>query len=58
VKRRLAISALIPQILNAYRDGEIEPETMQQLTLATAKQQKGGAGCSRTRRSLLQPEAD
>jgi ParB family chromosome partitioning protein len=40
VKRRLAISALIPQILNAYRDEEIEPETMQQLTLATAKQQK------------------
>lgn len=40
VKRRLAISALIPQILGAYRDGEIEPETVQQLTLATAKQQK------------------
>jgi ParB family transcriptional regulator, chromosome partitioning protein len=40
VKRRLAISALIPQILSAYRDGDIEAETMQQLTLATAKQQK------------------
>jgi len=40
VKRRLAISALIPQLLLAYREGQIEPETMQQLTLATPKQQK------------------
>ena len=31
--------ALIPQILSAYRDGDIEAETMQQLTLATVKQQ-------------------
>jgi ParB family chromosome partitioning protein len=40
IKRRLAISALMPQILGAYRDGDIEAETMQQLTLATTKQQK------------------
>jgi ParB family chromosome partitioning protein len=38
VKRRLAISALIPAILNAFRAGQIEAETMQQLTLATPKQ--------------------
>lgn len=40
VKRRLAIAALIPPVLKAYREGAIEPETIQQLTLATPKQQK------------------
>ncbi|MEZ0081516.1 ParB/RepB/Spo0J family partition protein [Bradyrhizobium japonicum] len=40
VKRRLAISALIPSVLNAYRTGAIEPETIQQLTMATKAQQK------------------
>lgn len=40
VKRRLAIASLIPPVLKAYRDGSIEPETIQQLTMATPKQQK------------------
>ncbi len=40
VKRRLAIAELITPILNAYRKGEIEPETIQQLTIATKAQQK------------------
>ena len=40
VKRRLAIASLIPPVLKAYREGEIEPETIQQLTMATPKQQK------------------
>lgn len=40
VKRRLAIAALIPPVLKAYREGAIEPETIRQLTLATPKQQK------------------
>jgi ParB family chromosome partitioning protein len=40
VKRRLAIAALIPPVLKAYREGSIQPETIQQLTMATPKQQK------------------
>lgn len=40
VKRRLAIADLIEPILNAYRKGDIEPETICQLTMATPKQQK------------------
>ncbi|MBB5052687.1 ParB family chromosome partitioning protein [Afipia massiliensis] len=40
VKRRLAIAALIPPVLKAYRDGSIQPETIQQLTMATPRQQK------------------
>ena len=40
VKRRLAIAGLIPPILNAYRKGEIEPRTIQLLTMATPAQQK------------------
>lgn len=40
VKRRLAIAALIPPVLEAYRDGSIQPETIQQLTMATPRQQK------------------
>jgi ParB family chromosome partitioning protein len=40
VKRRLAIADLITPILNAYRKGDIEPETIQQLTMATPAQQK------------------
>ena len=40
VKRRLAIAELIDPILNAYRKGDIEPETIQQLTMATKAQQK------------------
>jgi len=40
VKRRLAIASLIPQVLKAYREGSIEAETIQQLTMATPKHQK------------------
>lgn len=40
VKRRLAISALIPQILDAYRKGDIDAPTLRQLTMATKAQQK------------------
>lgn len=40
VKRRLAIAALIPPVLKAYREGSIQPGTIQQLTMATPKQQK------------------
>jgi ParB family chromosome partitioning protein len=40
VKRRLAIAELIPSILAAYRKGEIEPRTIQLLTMATPAQQK------------------
>jgi ParB family chromosome partitioning protein len=40
VKRRLAIAGLIPSILAAYRKGEIEPRTIQLLTMATPAQQK------------------
>lgn len=40
VKRRLAIAELIPQILAAYREGEIDPDTLRQLTMATKAQQK------------------
>ena len=40
VKRRLAIAGLIPSILAAYRKGEIEPRTIQPLTMATPAQQK------------------
>ena len=40
VKKRLAIAELIPQILNAYRKGDIEAETLRYLTMATKAQQK------------------
>jgi ParB family chromosome partitioning protein len=40
VKRRLAIAELIDPILNAYRKGDIDAETLRQLTMATKTQQK------------------
>lgn len=40
VKRRLAIAALIPPILDFYRAGDIDVPTIRHLTLATEKQQK------------------
>jgi ParB family chromosome partitioning protein len=40
VKRRLAIAGLIPPVLAAYRRGDIEPDTLRQLTMATKAQQK------------------
>lgn len=40
VTRRLAIAELIDPILNAYRKGDIDPETLRQLTMATKAQQK------------------
>lgn len=40
VNRRLAIAALIPAVLAAYRAEKIEPATLQQLTMATPKQQQ------------------
>jgi ParB family chromosome partitioning protein len=40
VKRRLAIAELIDPILNAYRKGDIDGETIRQLTMATKAQQK------------------
>ncbi len=39
VNRRLAIASLIPAILDAYRKDDIEPGTLQLLTLATPAQQ-------------------
>ncbi|MEM8497827.1 MAG: ParB/RepB/Spo0J family partition protein [Pseudomonadota bacterium] len=40
VTQRLAIANLISPILTAYSKGEIEPETLRILTMATKKQQK------------------
>ncbi|MEO1701956.1 MAG: ParB/RepB/Spo0J family partition protein [Pseudomonadota bacterium] len=40
VKQRLAIANLITPILNAYRKGDIRPETLRTLTMATKQQQK------------------
>ena len=39
VRRSLALGDLIPAIRNAYREGEIDNETIRQLTLANEKQQ-------------------
>ena len=40
VKQRLAIANIIPPILTAYRKGDIHPETLRILTMASKKQQK------------------
>lgn len=40
VKQRLAIANIIPPILTAYRKGDIHPETLRILTMATSKQQR------------------
>lgn len=40
VTQRLAIAGIIDPILNAYRRGEIRPETLRILTMATPRQQK------------------
>ena len=40
VKQRLAIANLIAPLLTAYRKGEIDPQTLRLLTLATSRQQK------------------
>ena len=40
VKKRLAIAGLIPPIRNAYRKGDIEADTLRQLTMATKARQK------------------
>jgi ParB family chromosome partitioning protein len=40
VKKRLAIAGLITPILNAYRKGEIEADTLRHLTMATKARQK------------------
>ncbi|MFG1343224.1 ParB/RepB/Spo0J family partition protein, partial [Xanthobacter autotrophicus] len=40
VEQRLAIAGIIPPILNAYRKGDIRPETLRLLTMATPRQQK------------------
>lgn len=40
VEQRLAIAGIIPSILNAYRKGDIRPETLRLLTMATPRQQK------------------
>ncbi|MHA7774684.1 ParB/RepB/Spo0J family partition protein [Roseibium sp. M-1] len=39
VKRSLALGSLLPEIRKAYREGDIDPETIRHLTLATEKQQ-------------------
>lgn len=39
VRRSLALGNLLPEIRNAYRQGDIDPETVRHLTLATCKQQ-------------------
>jgi ParB family chromosome partitioning protein len=38
VKRSLALGNLLPDIRNAYRNEEIDPETIRQLTLASQSQ--------------------
>lgn len=40
VEQRLAIAGIIPPILYAYRKGDIRPETLRLLTMATPRQQK------------------
>jgi len=40
VKRRLAIANLLPRIRQAYREGEINSDSLQALTMATKSQQK------------------
>lgn len=40
VRQRLAIANLLPQIRDLFRTGELEPEDMQALTLATKTQQR------------------
>jgi len=40
VKQRLAIASIIPPLLTAYRKGDIRPETLCILTMATKAQQK------------------
>lgn len=40
VKRRLAIAALLPAVLEAYRGGHVEGECIRLLTMATPRQQK------------------
>lgn len=40
VTQRLAIAAIIPPILTAYRKGDIAPQTLRLLTMATKSQQK------------------
>ncbi|MFG1339989.1 ParB/RepB/Spo0J family partition protein [Xanthobacter autotrophicus] len=40
VEQRLAIAGIIPPILTAYRKGDIRPETLRLLTMATPRQQK------------------
>ncbi len=39
VKRSLALGNLLPEIRNAYRQGDIDPETIRHLTLAAETQQ-------------------
>lgn len=40
VRQRLAIANIVPPILTAYRKGDIQPDTLRILTMATKKQQK------------------
>ncbi|WP_299966101.1 ParB/RepB/Spo0J family partition protein [uncultured Roseobacter sp.] len=40
VTQRLAIAGIIPQILSAYQKGDIAPETLRLLTMATKTQQR------------------
>ena len=40
VKQRLALASLLPAILDAYRDEEIDAHTLRILTMASAKQQR------------------
>lgn len=40
VKQRLALASLLPAILDAYRDEEIDAKTLRILTMASAKQQR------------------
>ncbi|MCC6915667.1 MAG: ParB/RepB/Spo0J family partition protein [Rhodospirillaceae bacterium] len=40
VRQRLALGNLLPKIREAYRRGDIDPESIRHLTLATKKQQK------------------
>ncbi|WP_375228594.1 ParB/RepB/Spo0J family partition protein [Roseobacter sp. S98] len=40
VTQRLAIAGIIPPVLTAYRKGDITPETLRLLTMATKTQQK------------------
>lgn len=40
VKQRLALAGLLPAILDAYRDEEVDAQTLRILTMASAKQQR------------------